>query len=313
MDIRMISAPKTFTGQEEMLDLVRSGEQSFDRRLEKAAEEIREACVREGVKLVRLSGPTCAGKTTAANKLTQALEAAGREVYPISLDDFFYDRNTLFAIAQGKNGGKLVYDSVDALDLPLLHDCIHDLMTEGKAEMPVFNFKSGLREGPVLLDTTHGRAPVFLFEGIQAVYPRVIEMLDGVADHSLFMCVNSCIKVGDVIFEPNEIRLMRRLVRDEAKRGATPTLSLQLWHSVRENEEKSIFPEAEKCDILIDSTMPFEVHMLKPHLERILTAYPVVGEDAPMAEALLHKLSGIQEIPAEYLSPNSLYHEFIIS
>ena len=309
----MISLPMTFACEDEVRDLVRAGEQSFDSRLEKAASAISEACVREGVKLVRLSGPTCAGKTTAAKKLTKALEAAGREVYPISLDDFFYDRNTLFAIAQEKNGGKLDYDSVDALDLDLLHACISRLMAEGKAEMPVFNFKTGLRDDPILLDTTQGRTPVFLFEGIQAVYPRVIEMLDGAADHSLFMCVNSSIKVGDVIFEPNEIRLMRRLVRDEAKRGAKPTFTLKLWHSVRENEEKSIFPEAGKCDILLDSTMPFEVHMLKPHVVRILTENPVESEDAPVADLLLQKLSDMQGISDKYLSPDSLYHEFILS
>ncbi len=308
-----ITVPQAFTSEEAAACLVKEGEQAFDRRLSEAAESISRACVTEGVKIVRLSGPTCAGKTTCAAKLTDALEAAGREVYPISLDDFFHDRETLFAMAQEKNGGKLDYDSVDALDLDLLHACVHDLMTTGKAGMPRFNFKSGLREGPFPLDTTQGKEPVFLFEGIQAVYPRVIDMLDDAPDRSIFMCVRSSITVGDVTFEPNEIRLMRRLVRDEAKRGATPEFTLKLWHSVRENEEKSIFPEAGRCDITIDSAMPFEIHMLKPHVERILAAHPVMGEDAPVAQALLRKLEGIRPISHEYLSPNSLYHEFILA
>ena len=162
------------------------------------------------------------------------------------------------------------------------------------------------------MDTTQGRTPVFLFEGIQAVYPKVIDMLDDAPDRSVFMCVASSITVGDVTFEPNEIRLMRRLVRDEAKRGAVPTFTLHLWHSVRENEEKSIFPEADKCDFKLDSTMPFEIHMLKPHVERIFAAHPVEGEDAPVANELLRKLSGVQGISHEYLSENSLYHEFIL-
>ena len=297
---------------EDPQNFVAACEKDFDSRLDKAAMAISTACVTEGVQMVRLSGPTCAGKTTCATKLTRALEDAGREVYPVSLDDFFYDRNTLFAIAQEKNGGKLDYDSVDALDLDLLHSCVHDLMTTGKAGMPRFNFRTGLREGPILLDTTQGRAPVFLFEGIQAVYPKVVDMLDDAPDRSVFMCVASSITVGGVTFQPNEIRLMRRLVRDEAKRGATPTFTLKLWHSVRENEERSIFPEAAKCDFVLDSTMPFEIHMLKPHVERILTTHPVTGEDAPIAQMLLDKLKDVEGISHEYLSENSLYHEFIL-
>lgn len=309
---RNITLPPLLRTEAEAAELVRISERDFDRRLTLAAEAVSRACVEEGVKILRLSGPTCAGKTTCAAKLTQVLEAAGREVYPISLDDFFHDRNTLFAMAQEK-GGKLDYDSVDALDLDLLHTCVQELMTQGKAGMPRFNFKSGLREGPFPLDTTTGPSPVFLFEGIQAVYPKVVAMLDHALDRSIFMCVRSGITVGDVTFDPHEIRLMRRLVRDEAKRGATPTFTLQLWHSVRENEENAIFPEAHRCDFLLDSTMPFEIHMLKPHVERILRSHPVAGADAPTAEQLLHKLAGVQGISHQYLSPSSLYHEFILS
>ena len=311
LPIRNITIPPVFHSEAEAAELVRISERDFDRHLSEAAQTVSEACVHDGVKIVRLSGPTCAGKTTFAAKLTNALEAAGREVYPVSLDDFFHDRNTLFAMAQ-QNGGKLDYDSVDALDLDLLHTCVHDLMATGKAGMPRFNFKSGLREGPILLDTTEGRTPVFLFEGIQAVYPKVIDMLDDAPDRSIFMCVRSSITVGDVTFEPNEIRLMRRLVRDEAKRSAKPEFTLHLWHSVRENEEKSIFPEADKCDYKLDSTMPFEIHMLKPHVERIFADHPVTGEDAPITAELLRKLSGVQSISHKYLSKGSLYHEFIL-
>ena len=310
--LRTITIPASFKSEDEATELVRISERDFDRRLTQAAEAVSAASVHEGVKILRLSGPSCAGKTTCAKKLTDVLEAAGREVYPISLDDFFHDRNTLFAMAQ-KNGGKLDYDSVDALDLDLLHACVQDLMTTGKAGMPSFNFKTGLREGPILLDTTQGKSPVFLFEGIQAVYPKVVDMLDGAADRSIFMCVRSAITVGDVTFEPNEIRLMRRLVRDESKRGAVPEFTLHLWHSVRENEENSIFPEMEKCDMILDSTMPFEIHMLKPHVERIFSEHPVQGEDAPIAQTLLSKLSGVQAMSHEYLSENSLYHEFILA
>ncbi len=313
---KLITVPKTFGSKAEEVALVRAWEQSFDERLDEAAERISHACLHEDVQIIRLSGPSCAGKTTTAHKLEAVLEAAGRSVYPISLDDFFYGKAYLRRHADLYNQGKLDYDSVDALDLDTLHDCVCDLLTKGRAEMPVFDFKVGDRTSSYTLDTTADKKPpVFLFEGIQAVYPQVVTMLGEEPQRSVFISVESSLAVGDEVFAPHEIRLMRRLVRDEAKRNATPEFTMMLWHSVRANEEKSIFPYAGDCDIHIDSAMGFDVHMLAPHLRRLFEAHPMPkdGEDAAYARSLLAKLDGIGDISHIHLSPNSLYHEFILT
>ncbi len=313
---RQITVPKTFGSLAEIVALVRAWEQGFDFCLDQAAERISHACVHEGVQIIRLSGPSCAGKTTTAHKLEAVLEDAGRSVYPISLDDFFYDKAHLHRHADLHNQGKLDYDSVEALDLETLHDCMHRLLTCGKAEMPVFDFKAGDRTSSYILDTTADKKPpVFLFEGIQAVYPQVVDMLGEAPQRSVFISVSSSIAVGDQVFEPHEIRLMRRLVRDEAKRNATPAFTMMLWHSVRANEERSIFPYAGDCDIHIDSAMGFDIHMLAPHLRRLFDTYPMPSdsEDAASARRLLEKLEGVQGITPEHLSSNSLYHEFILT
>lgn len=312
----LITVPKTFASPDDGVALVKSWEQAFDKRLDEVAEQISHACVYEGVKIIRLSGPSCAGKTTTADKLEAALEAAGRSVYPISLDDFYHGKAYLHRRAEQHLGGKLDYDSVDTLDLDTLHACVHDLMTKGKAEMPVFDFKLGDRKGYYTLDTTKDeKPPVFLFEGIQAVYPQVVDMMSEASKRSVFISVLSSLAVGDAVFEPNEIRLMRRLVRDEAKRNATPAFTLMLWHSVRANEETSIFPHADACDIHIDSAMGFDVHMLAPHLRRLLQKHPLPkdAEDAAVVKSLLQKLKGVEGISHDCLAPNSLYHEFILA
>ena len=311
-----ISVPKAFADQNEAVALVKTWEQSFDSRLDQVAADMSRACVDDGVKIIRLSGPSCAGKTTTADKLETALEAAGRSVYPISLDDFFYGKEYLHRHAALHNGGELDYDSVDALDLETLYICVHRLLTEGKTEMPVFDFKQGDRTGYYTLDTTKDeKPPVFLFEGIQAVYPQVVDLLGEAPQRSVFISVKSALKVGDEVFEPNEIRLMRRLVRDEAKRNATPAFTLMLWHSVRANEENAIFPYAGDCDVHIDSAMGFDVHMLAPYLRRLIQAHPLPAdrEDADLLRALSQKLQGVQGISSDCLAPNSLYHEFILS
>ena len=312
-----IRLPMTFSDPAEGIALVKEREQTFDARLQAAAEAICRDCVEHGIKVIRLSGPTCAGKTTTAEKLTAVLEAAGRAVYPISIDDFFYGRDVLEAMAESRPDGKLDYDSVAAIDLPALARCVNDLMEKGSASIPVFDFVTGYTTEYRELTVPDGIEPIFLFEGIQAVYPEVAALFTGVPERSLFINVMTETVLVDSegrerVFSPEEIRLMRRLVRDEAKRGTSPDFTLTLWHSVRENEVNSIDPYAGDCDYGIDSNMAFDVHMLAPHLRRIFAVKPCDGNETEWAERILASVEGVEGIDPACLAPNSLYHEFIL-
>lgn len=312
-----VRIPMTFDSKAEGEALVRAGEQDFDARLEAAASAIAADCVEGGVRVIRLSGPTCAGKTTTARKLTEALEAVGRVVHPISIDDFFYDRSVLHEQSRLKPGQELDYDSVETIDLPALSACVHSLMNQRRAKIPVFDFVSGNRVGYNDLIIPDGEEPVFLFEGIQAVYPEVAALFADVPCRSLFINVMRPTILVDRqgkerVFPPERIRLMRRLVRDEAKRGAIPDFTIALWRSVRANEETSILPYADDCDYGIDSNMGFDIHMLAPHLRRILTEQPCDGPEVAVANDIMAEIDGVESISDEYLAENSLYHEFIL-
>lgn len=309
--------PLTFESPAEGIALVKENEEAFDARLQAAAEAICQDCVEHGIKVIRLSGPTCAGKTTTAEKLTAVLEAAGRAVYPISIDDFFYGRDVLEAMAESRPDGKLDYDSVAAIDLPALARCVNDLMEKGSASIPVFDFVTGYTTEYRDLTVPDGVEPIFLFEGIQAVYPEVAALFTGIPERSIFINVMKETVLVDGegkarVFSPEEIRLLRRLVRDEAKRGTSPDFTLTLWHSVRENEVNSIDPFAGDCDYGIDSNMAFDVHMLAPHLRRIFAAKPCDGNETEWAEHILASVEGVEGIDPACLAPNSLYHEFIL-
>jgi len=117
--------------------------------------------------------------------------------------------------------------------------------------------------------------------------------------------------VGGECFAPNEIRLMRRLVRDHRYRASDPAFTLYLWQSVRENEEKNIFPNANACHFYIDSTMPYEIGILKPYLEELLPTVPTASPFYGEAQNLLARLQAILPIPSSYMTENSLYKEFI--
>ena len=312
-----VRLPLTLDSPAEGIALVKENEQDFDARLNAAAQEICADCVSHGVKVIRLSGPTCAGKTTTAHKLTAVLEGAGRVVYPISIDDFFYGRDVLMAMAESRSDGKLDYDSVATIDLPALSACIRDLLEKGSARIPQFDFVTGYAESYRDLTVPEGVEPIFLFEGIQAVYPEVAALFAGIPERSIFINVmKETVLVepdgGERVFSPEDIRLLRRLVRDEAKRGTSPDFTLTLWHSVRDNEERAIYPNAPACDYGIDSNMGFDIHMLAPHLRRIFTEQPCDGDEVEWASRIMTSIEGVEGINADCLAPNSLYHEFIL-
>ena len=311
-----IRLPMTFATPEEGIALVKRNEREVDQRLTACAAAISADCVAHGVRVIRLSGPTCVGKTTAAHKLTEALEAAGRVVHPISIDDFFYGRDILHKMAEESGSKRLDYDSVKTIDLPALGACVRDLLERGSAQIPVFDFKTGYCSGYRDLTIPEGEEPVFLFEGIQAVYPEVAALFAGIPERSLFINVMKDTVLYDGegnerVFTPDRIRLLRRLVRDEAKRNSSPDFTLTLWHSVRENELRSILPYADTCDYGIDSNMAFDVHMLAPHLRRIFAEQPCDGDEVAWQEIILSSIEGVEGISDACLDPHSLYHEFI--
>ena len=311
-----IRLPFTFAAPDEGIALVKQNEREVDERLSACAAAISADCVAHGVRGIRLSGPTCVGKTTAADKLTEALEAAGRVVHPISIDDFFYGRDVLHKMAEENGEQKLDYDSVKTIDLPALRTCVRELMEQGSTKIPIFSFKTGYREGYRDLTIPEGEEPVFLFEGIQAVYPEVAALFEGIPERSLFINVMKDTVLVDKegnerIFTPDRIRLMRRLVRDEAKRGTSPDFTLTLWHSVRENEVNSILPYADACDYGIDSNMAFDIHMLAPHLRRIFAEHPCDGDEIAAQNEILASVEGVEGIDDACLAQSSLYHEFI--
>lgn len=292
--------------QRQLQKMVRNADEEFERLSE---EKVRAFSSIDNLKILGLTGPSCSGKTTAAKKLIDHLENSGHRVTVVSLDDFFKD---VTAIRSGNfdPSVKIDFDSEDAMDLSFLSQKVESLLACKPTKMPKFDFKTGRREDEALL-LTPNQNDIFLFEGIQVLYPRINEILSQANYRSIYICPESSIRTAGEKYTPNDLRLMRRLVRDYRHRAADAEFTFYLWQSVRENEEKAIFPFKDRCREQIDSTMPYEVGMLKPYLIPLLTAYRKDALFYKEASELLEKLEKVQPIPVEYLTENSLFKEFI--
>jgi len=259
----------------------------------------------QGLRTLSITGPTCAGKTTTANKVIDALQRHGRRVQVVSIDDFYRNRA---CIEDGIEPEDVDFETIAAIDLAYLTECVEKILAGSLVRLPKYKFATGSRVG--YEEYVPARGDIILFEGIQAIYPEVTALFpqDNV---SIFINTRRNIRVGETTFEPREIRLIRRLVRDRYFRDATPEFSFFLWDKVVANEDTSILPYAEGCTHIIDSAMEYEPGMMRPHLERVLAAVPQDSKYYPKTAEILAKIATVQSISCEYLPEKSVYREFL--
>lgn len=305
MNMNRIYLQKNPHTQKEIKEFIASCEESFEKQFAEAARMILEE---KGNVYVALSGPTCAGKTTAAKKLRQSIEAAGRTVRFVSLDDFFLPRRTLIERAE-REGTVIDLDSIRAVDYEGMTKCVEGILAERKVMLPQYDFLAADRSGYVPFEPKSD--DIVIFEGIQAIYPEFRVLFKDVKLISIHINVGTDLVYNDLFFDKREIRLMRRLVRDSLFRGASAELTYELWDGVVINEDNNILPYEEKASLFIDSVMPYEINVLRQPLIDLLEKVPLDSAYAWRAQAILMKVRNYEPIDPGYLPENSLYHEFV--
>ena len=288
-------------------ELIKIAEAFHENKLAQVAGCVAEANRERGVRLVLISGPSSSGKTTFAKRLGVQLRVLGLNPVLISLDDYFVDREK----TPRDENGEYDYEALEAIDLEQFNDHLKRLERGESVDIPRYDFISGTRQwhdNPLQLD----ERSVLIVEGIHGLNPA---LTPGVPESRKFKIYVSCFtsvaldNVSRIATSDN--RLLRRLTRDYRQRGADALATLSRWASVRRGEEKHIFPYQENADVMLNSSLFYEISVLRPFAEKILREVPDTVPEYDEARRMLKFLDNFIPIPPDEIPPTSILREFI--
>lgn len=290
------------------IDLINVSEALQERKIVKIADEIAARQVGENrVKIILISGPSSSGKTTFSKRLSIQLMTNGLKPYPISLDDYFVNRDNTPLDENGNHD----FESLYAVDLPFFKKQLDTLLKGGEVELPKFNFSSGMRESSGIKFRLEDNM-ILILEGIHALNPELTPNIPAENKYKIYVSALTTILLDKHNYIPTtDNRLLRRIIRDSKYRGSSAESTIARWSSVRAGEEKWIFPYQENADAMFNSALLFELAVIKDHIEPILRKVPNNCPEYSEAHRLLHFLSYFVSIQDTELPPTSLLREFL--
>lgn len=290
------------------IDLINVSEALQERKIVKIADEIAARQVGDNrVKIILISGPSSSGKTTFSKRLSIQLMTNGLKPYPISLDDYFVNRDNTPLDENGNHD----FESLYAVDLPFFKKQLDTLLEGGEVELPKFNFSSGMRENSGIKFRLEDNM-ILILEGIHALNPELTPNIPAENKYKIYVSALTTILLDKHNYIPTtDNRLLRRIIRDSKYRGSSAESTIARWPSVRAGEEKWIFPYQENADAMFNSALLFELAVIKDHIEPILRKVPNNCPEYSEAHRLLHFLSYFVSIQDTELPPTSLLREFL--
>ena len=285
-------------------DLINVSEALQEKKIASIAEQIAH---RQGTRVVLIAGPSSSGKTTFCKRLSIQLVTCGIKPIQISLDDYFVDRH----LTPKDENGEYDYESVHALNIPLLNEQLQQLFEGKNIELPKYNFQTGKSEksGKRL---QLGDNQVLVLEGIHALNPELTAQIPQEQKFHIYISALTTILLDDHNYiRTTDNRLLRRIIRDYKYRGVNAQETIHRWPSVRAGENKWIFPYQENADVMFNTAMLFELAVIKQQAEPLLDLVPENCPEYAEAYRLRTFLDYIQPIPNRALPPTSLLREFL--
>ncbi len=277
---------------------------------EAAIDEIARKIHEQNKHVVLIAGPSASGKTTSAARLAVHLQMYGHPSRRISMDDFFINREDLPVQLDGTRD----FETIEALDVKLLADSITGLLNGEEVFMPGYDFETGEKDY-LTPPTTLVPGEIIILEGIHGLNPKVIETLPADEIYRIFASALTCLNLDDHNrIRTTDVRLLRRIVRDQQFRGYLPEETLSLWPSVRRGEEKYIFAYRENADSMLNTALHYELPILKLFAYKLLKEVPADSPNYLLARRLIKALNYLPDVDPSLLDeipPLSLLREFI--
>ncbi|HMM21913.1 MAG TPA: nucleoside kinase [Selenomonadales bacterium] len=286
-------------------DIIRAAEALHEKKMAQIADFITEH--RKEVRVILVAGPSSSGKTTFAQRLSVQLRVNGVRPVPVSLDDYFIDRD----LTPRDENGDYDFEAIEAIDLELFNEHLVELLAGESVKIPTYNFMSGQREYRGRKIRIDSDQPLVI-EGIHGLNERLTRAVS--RDHKVKIYVSALTQLS--VDNHNRIpttdtRLIRRIVRDSQFRAHDALKTLQIWPSVRRGEERNIFPFQEDADIMFNSALIYEMGVLKDCAEGLLEKIGPEHPEYSEARRLLNFLAYFRTISEEEIPANSILREFV--
>lgn len=258
-------------------------------------------------KLVAIAGPSSSGKTTFSKRLSIELMSLGLKPFTISLDNYFVDREK----TPLDENGRPDYETINALNLDLFNEQLNELFCGKKIKLPIYNFFTG-RSSFSNDETSIGEDEIVVIEGIHCLNERLTHSIKKENKYKIYISALTQMNIDDNNRIPTtDNRILRRMVRDYKYRGHSAKKTFQMWPSVRNGEEKYIFPFQNDADGYFNSALDYELSVLKPYAEPLLNQIKPSDEEYNEAIRLLRFLSYFLNIDTKDIPSTSIIREFI--
>lgn len=287
--------------------LINVAEALHDKKIGRISDRILERYNNGGARIVLIAGPSSSGKTTFTKRLSIQLMTNLLIPQSISLDDYFINR----VDTPLDENGEYDFESLYALDLEQFNKDLNALINGEEVELPYYNFETGQREyrgNKIRL----GENSVLLIEGIHGLNPELTANIEPKMKYTIYVSALTTLSIDDHNWVPTtDNRLLRRIIRDYKYRGVSATDTIRRWPSVRHGEEKWIFPYQENADSMFNSSLLFELGVIKEYAEQVLKGVPHDTPEYGEAYRLRAFLSYFSPIGDDLIPSTSLLREFL--
>lgn len=284
-------------------ELILLAEALHEKKYAEIADQVRQS----GAKMVLLAGPSSSGKTTSCRRLSVQLSVLGYDVNQLSLDDYFLGRDRTPKLPNGEYD----FESVDALDIPLLNEHLNTLFRGEEVQIPTYDFIKGepFYSGKKL---KLGPRSILVVEGIHALNPKLTADIEEGLKYKVYVSALTQLSIDSQnIIHGTDNRLVRRIVRDNNFRGWNAYETLRRWPEVVRGERKHIFPYQENANVMFNSALLYELGVLKRYAEPLLKQVPEDCEEYSSAQQLLNFSELLLPIDDKFIPYNSIMREFL--